>query len=115
MALTLYQLEAEQSRILNLIEDADGEITPEAGALLDANEIELASKADGYCQLIRHFQVSAEIRENEAKRLRDLSAADDKIADTLKGRLKAAMERMGMKKLDTKLFKLAIQANGGRP
>ncbi len=112
--LTLYQLEAEWQRVLSIL-DTDGEIGPDAEVTLAELENAIQTKAEGYCQIIAHFDGLASMQAAEEMRLSLLRQQNQKRAAYLKDRLKAAMERLGLTKIDTPLFKVSIQRNGGKP
>ena len=68
-------------------DDAKGQIIEQLEAILMAeasNKDALFSKADAYCWVIDNLKAQADYRANQAKRLKDLAAADTKKAEQLK-------------------------------
>jgi len=114
--MNLYAIQTEIATLIEAILDGAGD-TVEAQAALDEHLAGLAgvleSKADDYAALIQHLRSRADARTEEAKRLRELAAADDALAERLKQRLKEAMEATGKGKIETARFRLSVQANGG--
>jgi Gp157 protein len=115
---TLFQIGEEIQALHELLVESGGEITdPEAEAAIDnwltETQLSLERKVDQYIWLIREFEGRADVREQAAKALMASAGADTNHAKRLKARLKAFLEICGLQKLQTKHFKLSIQANGG--
>lgn len=112
MNMTLYEMTAESIAIMDAIEEAGGEITPEIQGRLDALGESLPAKADAYCKLIRHFQARAAALDLEAVRLGEAAARDEKAAKRLKDHLLACMAMAGQRKVSTDLFGVSVCKNG---
>jgi peptidoglycan hydrolase CwlO-like protein len=114
--MNLYAIQTEIATLVEAILDGAGD-TAEAQAALDEMlaglDEELEAKADDYAALIQSLRSRADARAEEAKRMRDLAAADEALADRLKQRLKDAMEATGKAKIETPRFRLSVQSNGG--
>lgn len=82
---------------------------------LEHLEQERESKLDNYATLIAELEAKAEIRKQEAKRLMDLAAGDEKRAKMLKERLKYFFETNQLKKVETDRYKLSLVKHGGKP
>lgn len=116
---SLFQISDDLLALSDLLSDVGGEITDdEAGAALEKFFDELGeerdAKIDNYCALIRELEAHAEARWAEARRIRELSEADERNAERLKNRLKAFLDIQGIAKLETLRFKLSVQKNGGK-
>jgi hypothetical protein len=115
--MNLYAIQTEIATLIEAILDGAGD-TVEAQAALDEHLAGLTgaleSKADDYAAMIQHLRSRADARTEEAKRLRELAAADDALATRLKEGLKAAMEQTGKLKLETPRFKLSVAGVGGK-
>src|SRR4051812_3342076 len=97
--------------ILRIADDVDehGEMPPDVEARLDALDMDLRSKVDNVCRYRAQCVGEAERFKAEKDRLAALEKAQNNKADRLKKYLQLCMERAGLTKLDTELFKLGIQ------
>ena len=82
-------------------------------AFFVANEEHSQTKIDGYCGLIREFELRATARKDEADRIAKLAKADANKVDALKARLKEYLEFTKQPKVTTLHHSIWIQANGG--
>lgn len=118
---TLFAISEEMLNLHANIEEiliaTEGEITPEAEAIIDGwlndNAKEFAVKLDDYAALVKELEAKAKARKDEAARLTGIAQTDQALADRLKARAKYAMELTGQTKVETNRFKLAVQNNGG--
>ena len=106
---TLYEIGTELEHLWQLIDAADGELTPELEAALAAVDLADSEKVDAYCRLIRELEGRVELRKAEAARLRDLAAVDENGAERMKARLKDHLERTGRQRIETRLFRVWVQ------
>jgi hypothetical protein len=74
----------------------------------------LQDKADNYCALITTIEKRAQVRKEEADRLRKRAGIDEKAADFLRAKLKMVMETRGVAKIETERFRISIAKNGGK-
>ncbi len=121
----LYELteaiRAESERIAEMMERTQGDealMTQEDreanGAFLEGLRTEAGLKADGYAKAIRQVDARAEMRREEARRIADMAAADERRADSIRRFLVQCMGRAGMTKLEGAVFTIAVQQNGGK-
>jgi hypothetical protein len=108
---TLYEIGTEFERLLSLIAAADGEVTAELEAALAAVDLADSEKVDAYCRMIRELEGRVELRKAEAARLRDLARTDENGAERMKARLKDHLERTGRQRIETRLFRVWVQAS----
>lgn len=111
MRLSLYELTTETAALLDAIEDAGGEITPDVQARLDALGTALPAKANALCQVIRHFQARATALDLEAMRLSEAAARDEAEAKRWKDYLHKCMTLAGQRKVSTDLFGVSVCKN----
>jgi len=78
------------------------------------NEANLRAKADGYAAFIQEQKLLAETRKAEADRMAAKAKRNQATAEFMAGRLKATMEQLGMAKIETARFTIAVQGNGGK-
>jgi hypothetical protein len=76
-------------------------------------EGDLKKKVEGYAIRIRQFESNAKARKEAAKALSESAQIQDNHASRLKATLKYALETLGQAKVETELFTVAIQKNGG--
>jgi len=109
--MKLYEIPSELRVIEAQIADADGELTPELEAALDALETQFEEKAEYLALLIREAQVEADAYKAEETRLRDRRRAAENRADRLKRYVHEQMQRMGKDKVRGQLASLSVVAN----
>lgn len=111
MGASLYAIGSEFERILDLIDEAGGEITEHVSWVLDALELDEAAKVESYCKLIRTLEARAKMRRDEAKRLAESAASDERLTENLKNRLIAHLDRTHKTKTEAGVFTVRVQAN----
>lgn len=109
--MKLYELPEAMEELADRIADNEGELTPEMEAQLDALAAQWSSKMDGVCTLIRRWLTQSEALSLEIARLQKLVSVREHAAQRLKDYLKSQMERAGMAKSETDLFRVRVQAN----
>lgn len=117
--MTLYEISDELAALEELLTENDGDISDEdAGRSIEAWFDTLTdardSKIDDYCRLIATIRARAEARHQEIMRLGALVDTDETAIERLKGALLDHLQRHGITKLETKLYKLTIAKNGGK-
>ena len=112
--LTLYDLPDAIREVEALIIEADGEITPDIEAQLEAFEGEFERKAEYLALLSREAKAEAAAVKLEEDRLKARRTAAENRERRLKDYLHVCMIRMGIPKIDGDRAKVAIQ-NNGRP
>lgn len=122
---SLYDLTDTCATLLHALEAVDAMEMPDddraaAVAALEAEywsaEGDLAAKAEGYVRIAREMEARAAVRKAEAQRLADLVKTDTNRAEALKTRLRDRLTELGYDSkhpLQTPMFRLAVQANGG--
>lgn len=114
---TLLDIGNEMRAFLALLDETNGELTPETEAALDAFFAEIstdqAAKVDGYCALIRNEELVAAARREEVERLQNRISAGENFVKRLKLRLKEYMELTGQKNIETRRYKVGVVNNGG--
>lgn len=114
---TLWDIDADMAALDDLVEENEGDITA-CESIVDAwfaeNQGNLVAKVDGYAAFIGELNARAEARKEESDRLAHRARIDAALRDFLKGRLKDFFTARGMKKLETKRYKLTVAGNGGK-
>ena len=109
--ITLYNITSEQLRINELLEELEGELTPEIEEALIINEENFLDKSEGYIESIAYFkakQEAADVRIKEYQRIKRIAENAEK---RLKERMQWAMEMMGRDKVEVGLHKLSLRSS----
>lgn len=106
---SMYQIRGEHLGLLKLIEEAEGELTPEIEEQLMLTKDEFESKAVSYGFVVKSFEDVEEVLDKEIKRLQALKAKAGKRAETFKNRLDIAMREFGFDKIQTETLTLSYR------
>lgn len=110
---SLFELKGEYLQLMEWMDDP--EVDPQAlEDTLESVKYELATKAQGYVQVVENFKADAEMFSKQAKLFKEKADRAQKNADKLLKVLKSAMEETGQKELKTDLFTVKIVKNGGK-
>lgn len=105
----LYQIRAEHLNILQLIEESDGELTPEVESALAITEEEFQSKAVSYGYVIKGFEDTSSVIDAEIERLTNLKYRASRKLELFKQTLSQAMQEFGVEKVETPTLKLSFR------
>lgn len=108
-SLTLYQLTEEQQLIEDLLIENGGELTPEIEEALNANQLALSEKVDGYNCILRKFEGAETAIDAEIKRLTALKKTAQNAQKSLKSHIASAMIEHGIQKLEGNLCKISFR------
>lgn len=104
--MTLYEMSDELLEILD-----EEEVTEETESRLAALLPTMEAKVENICRLIRELDAQTAPRRAEAERLMALVRAGESRQRWLKDYLQRCLDHAGLKRFDTELFKVRIQAN----
>ena len=105
----------EWELVMKLMSDEDiGDDDARVIELLEKIESDIRNKIDGYCGLMRKFDDYSNEAKHESNRYFDRAVMWKKKHDSLKDRLKLAMERMGERQIVTAKNTVTICGNGGQ-
>jgi hypothetical protein len=108
---SLYTITTEQLRINELLEELEGELTPEIEEALIINEDNFLTKSEGYIERIAYFKARAEaakVRIEEYQRIKRIAENAEK---RLKERMQWAMEVLGRDKVEVGLHKMSLRSS----
>ena len=108
---SLYNITTEQLRINELLEELEGELTPEIEEALIINEDNFLAKSEGYIESIAYFKARAEaakVRIEEYQRIKRIAENAEK---RLKERMQWAMEVLGRDKVEVGLHKMSLRSS----
>jgi hypothetical protein len=108
---SMYQIRGEHLGLLKLIEEADGELTPEIEEQLALSQDEFESKAISYGYVVKMHEDVEEILDKEIKRLTELKKKAIKHADKFKQTLDKAMKEFGVEKIKTETITLSYRTS----
>lgn len=106
---SLYTIRQDHYQLIQMIEDADGEVTQEIIQALRLNEQDFESKAISYGFVFKGFEDTEEIIDKEIKRLVDLKLKAQKRQELFKGILSEAMQQYNIEKIETPTLKLSFR------
>src|SRR5262249_31907538 len=110
-AMKLYELPIAFEHFADKLADQEGELTGELEIALGTLENELARLVDAICALVQRFTRQAEAAKAEADRLLNLPRVRANAAMRLKDYLKQHLECLRIRKYETNLFRVRVQAN----
>jgi hypothetical protein len=108
---SMYQIRSEHLGLLKLIEEADGELTPEIEEQLALSKDEFESKAVSYGYVVKMHEDVEEVLDKEIKRLTELKKKAAKRADKFKETLDKAMKEFGVEKIKTETLTLSYRSS----
>lgn len=111
---SLYDITEQVVAIFEVIDEADGEITPEIGAQLDALFASREQKVEIYAALCRRWDAEAKACDEVIAPYSALAQRKRSRVKRLKTRLFDAMQATKTTRIETPTVTAAIQANGGK-
>lgn len=110
-SLTLRQLADELLALDELLEETEGEVTPEIEAWMDEYGKKLVGKADAIGDYISHSEGRVWVLATEEKRLAKTRKQVEKKLEWLRGHWANALAASGRKKIEGDRFALSVKAN----
>ena len=108
--MTLYELQEDYKKLLELAEDPD--VDPEVLAdTMEGIEGAIEDKAEGYAMVMKELEASELAIKNEVDRLNARRLSISNNVRCMKLALQQAMELTGKTKFKTQLFSFGIQKN----
>lgn len=111
MSRRLYDLAGDDAALEALLLEVDGEITPEAEALIAEHMANLADKVDSYSGMVTDWLADAEKFKAESQRLAMRARTLTNGADRMKARMLDALTMMGRDKIAGERFTVSRQVN----
>lgn len=106
---TLYSITADMNAILSLIEDGEGELTPELEQALAITEEQFAQKAEDYGHAILNLNAMATAAKAEKDRLASLQKFYENAKKRLTDAITAAMQAFDRQKVETGTLRLSLR------
>lgn len=104
--MSIYNITDDFSQIMAEIESNGGEISPEIDEKLQINQLNLIEKTTNYIHVIKTLDSECDIIDVEIKRLQELKKQRSNFTQSLKDRLKNAMQAMELTEIKTALNKI---------
>lgn len=106
---TLYELTGQFNRVAEML--LDNENNQAAIDTLEAIDLSIEDKAEGYAKLIRNMEADSKAIAEEIKSQQDRKRINDNKINNMKQSLEEAMKSIGKTKFKTPLFSFNIQKN----
>lgn len=106
---SIYHIQSEHLQLMRVIEENEGEITPELNEQLELTKEQFEDKAVSYGYLMKHINDESVIIKNEIDRLNKILASKDKLETELKERLTDAMINFGIDKVSKNNLTLSFR------
>lgn len=108
-AKSLYTIRQDHLTLLALIEEAEGELTPDLEQSLALTQEDFENKAISYAYVVKGFENTQEVIDKEIKRLTDLKKKAAAREELFKSTLSEAMQQFGIEKIETPTLKLSFR------
>lgn len=109
MNKSLYRITSEQLKINELLEELEGELTPELEEALMINEDNFLAKCEGYIESIAYFKAKAEAAKVRIEEMQRIKRVSENAEKRLKERMQWAMETLGRDKMEVGLHKISLR------
>lgn len=106
---TLYNITEEQLRLNDMLEAAEGELTPELEEALAINADNFKSKAAGYSATIMDARARIKALADEIKRLQRMKNVEQRKVEILSERLSDALKLFGIDHMNVDKYRLSFR------
>jgi len=106
---SMFNIRQDHLTLLALIEEAEGELTPEMQEELRLTEDGFKEKAISYGFVIRKLDAESDVIDAEIKRLQGLKQVADKRSKLFKQMLDEGMKEFGIEKVESELLKIGYR------
>lgn len=111
---TLYVLADELLALDDLLEETEGELTPELEQWMNEYGAKTRDKVDAICSYEKDLRARVEAKKAAAKDLAARAATEERKAERVKHLLDIAMTRLGTRELQGMIHKARRQKHGGK-
>lgn len=105
----LFHIQQRYLDLLHLIDEAEGEITPEIDQALTLSQTELQEAAINIGFVIKNMEYNEDVVAQEIERLTNLKHKITKGRELLKNRLSQSMQLFGIERIDSPTLKLSFR------
>lgn len=107
--MKLYELSMEYQKLLDQIEEADGELSPEQWDMIESVEDRFSGKVENLAKFIKSLEADADAVKVERQRLAAREKSITNKVSWLKAYLQHAMEAVGVDKIKGQLLTVALR------
>lgn len=105
----LFHIQQRYLDLMRLIQEAEGEITPEIDQALAISQTELQEAAINIGFVIKNLDYNEDVVAREIERLTDLKHKITKGKELLKNRLSQSMQLFGIERIDSPTLQLSFR------
>jgi hypothetical protein len=105
----IFQIQRRYLELLQQIEDAEGEITPEIDQALQFTEQQMHEAAVNVGMIIKALEYNKDNIDAEIKRLTNLKHKTEKSKELLKNRLSTSMQQFGIEKVSSPTLSISFR------
>jgi hypothetical protein len=106
---SLYSITEEHLNLLALIDENEGEITPEIEAMMQINEHDLQVKSQSYAHLIHRLEDEEEAAGKYLERINKYISQRKRLRENIRARLSEALLLYGVEKIETPEVKISFR------
>lgn len=105
----LFNIQQHYVQLLGMIEEAEGEITPEIDQALRFTEASMQEEGINVAEVIKILDYSMEIVDQELERLEKIRVKTSKAKELLKNRLSYAMQQFGVERISSPTINISFR------
>lgn len=109
MKQSLYEIEKKYLVLAEQLNENGGELTPELEQELTISNKDLQTKGVNYAFIIKDFENSNQVIDNEIKRLKRIKEVNEKTIARLEYSISNAMKLFGIDKIETPILKISFR------
>lgn len=95
--MNIYEINAEALELEALVQESNGEITPEIEERLRINQENFNSKLDSYCKFIKYLELQIQFGESEINRIKQLIDNKTNLIEKLEHNIVESLKVFGTK------------------
>lgn len=107
--MNLYKIDLEYLKLMELLDESDGEITEEVGDLMEQNQNLAENSLKNYTFMVRNLEGDINAIDAEIKRLTAMKKSKDRSLEVLKDGITFTMKVRDLDKFDGGTFKLSFR------
>ena len=109
--MNLYELNNEFIKLNELLEESEGELTPEIISIMALNKANFKELSDNYVRYIHNLKSDCKALDTEIARLQALKKSKSNIIERLKNNLQEFMLINDIRKYDLGIFKMFFRGS----
>jgi hypothetical protein len=105
----IFQIQRQYLEIMQQIEEAEGEITPQIDEALRFTELQMQEAAINIGMVVKSLDYRLEVLNEEIQRLTNLKEKTEKSKALLKNRLSQSMQQFGIEKVESPTLTISFR------